>query len=180
MTWKDWIIVFLFLLNSILFLLYYLIYRRINIFFKRAKVRNFELLIKELIQNVYQNQQEIVKIDSRLKKIETLSKKNLIKLGLVRFNPFKELGGNQSFSLAILDLEDNGVVISSFYTHQGNRVYAKSVIKGKSEFSLSKEEQEALEKAIKRVRVSEKRKRGRNLNIKTQQDLNKNFNREND
>jgi len=159
MSEKDLLIVFLFLLILILFLLYYLMHRRVSIFFRKTKPRNFEFLIKELIQNSYQNQQELVKIETRLERLEKLSKKNLIKFGLVRFNPFKELGGNQSFALATLDLEDNGVVISSFFTKQGNRVYAKPIIKGKSEFSLSKEEQEALEKAMKRIRELKTRKR---------------------
>jgi len=61
------------------------------------------------------------------------------------------MGGNQSFVLAVLDLENNGFIISSFYTREGNRVYAKSISNGKPEFSLSEEENEVLQTAIKKL-----------------------------
>ncbi|PIZ89905.1 MAG: hypothetical protein COX88_01150 [Candidatus Nealsonbacteria bacterium CG_4_10_14_0_2_um_filter_35_20] len=69
------------------------------------------------------------------------------KLGIVRFNPFKEMGGDQSFSLALLDKEDNGLLITSLYTREGNRVFAKPLVKGISKYQLSEEEKEAIRKA---------------------------------
>ncbi len=93
--------------------------------------------------------------------LEKLKKENLFhikKTGIVRFNPFQEIGGNQSFSLAFLDGNDNGVVITSLYTREGNRVYGKPIKNGKSEYSLSKEEEKAIEKAkgIENVQFNEK------------------------
>jgi hypothetical protein len=70
------------------------------------------------------------------------------KVGVVRFNPFKDLGGDQSFSIALLDGENNGVVVSSLHTREGNRVYAKPVELGKAvKHPLTEEEQEAIKKA---------------------------------
>ncbi|MGB9680719.1 MAG: DUF4446 family protein, partial [Minisyncoccia bacterium] len=71
------------------------------------------------------------------------------KIGLIRFNPFADTGGNQSFALALLNNFNNGVVISSLHGREGTRIYAKPVIAGKSKYNLSTEEIKAIEKAIK-------------------------------
>ena len=58
------------------------------------------------------------------------------------------MGGDQSFSVALLDGENSGVVISALHTREGNRVYAKPVEKGKAvKYPLTEEEQEAIKKA---------------------------------
>ncbi len=85
------------------------------------------------------------------KRIKMLEKDNLScvqRVGLVRYNPVKGVGGNQSFSLAFLDKENSGFVITSLYLKQENRIYAKPIIQGKSEHSLSPEEQQVINKAI--------------------------------
>lgn len=71
-------------------------------------------------------------------------------IAVVRFNPFADTGGDQSFVLAFLDSEQTGVVITSLYARTGTRWYVKNIRKGKSiEYELSKEEQEAIRKASK-------------------------------
>jgi hypothetical protein len=70
------------------------------------------------------------------------------KFGMVRFNPFGEVGGNQSFAIALLDNYKSGVIILSLYSRDGVRIYAKPVTAGKSEYQLSKEEAEALRIAM--------------------------------
>jgi len=70
------------------------------------------------------------------------------KVGLLRFNPFKDTGGDQSFILALLDGTDTGVIISGLYSRSGTRWYAKKVRKGKAvEHELSSDEKEALRMA---------------------------------
>lgn len=67
------------------------------------------------------------------------------KVGLVRFNPFKDTGGDQSFILALVDANNTGIVVSSLHTRTGTRWYAKNIIQGKgSEYDLSDDEQKAL------------------------------------
>ena len=73
------------------------------------------------------------------------------KISIVRFNPFGDTGGDQSFSLAVLDAHDSGYVLTSIHGRQGTRVYIKPIDFGKSKYSLSDEEQHALTQAIKRV-----------------------------
>jgi Protein of unknown function (DUF4446) len=68
--------------------------------------------------------------------------------GLVRYNPFEDTGGNQSFAVALLDANGDGVVVSSLHARQNTRVYAKAIAGGRSEAALSDEEAEALRKAM--------------------------------
>ncbi len=70
------------------------------------------------------------------------------RVGLVRFNPFSDTGGSQSFTLSLLDGHDNGLVMTSLYARTGNRWYIKEVVSGKGkDLALSKEEQAAVQKA---------------------------------
>jgi hypothetical protein len=73
------------------------------------------------------------------------------KISVVRFNPFGDTGGDQSFCLAVLDAHDSGYVLSSIHGRQGTRVYVKPVDFGKSKYQLSAEEEKALVQAAKRV-----------------------------
>lgn len=73
------------------------------------------------------------------------------KISIVRFNPFGDTGGDQSFSLAVLDAHDSGYVLTSIHGRQGTRMYIKPVDFGKSKYKLSQEEKQALSQAIRRV-----------------------------
>lgn len=69
-------------------------------------------------------------------------------IGIVRFNPFADTGGSQSFSMAVLDGRQSGVVLTSLYARTGNRWYVKEVVAGKGkDVALSKEEESAILKA---------------------------------
>jgi len=93
------------------------------------------------------------RIDEVVKGAEKIEKDGLShiqKIGLVRFNPFAETGGNQSFVLAVLDGQDSGLIISSLHSRESTRIYAKPIKKGKTqEHQLSKEEAEAIKQARK-------------------------------
>ena len=73
------------------------------------------------------------------------------KISLVRFNPFGDTGGDQSFSLAVLDAHDSGYVLTSIHGRQGTRVYVKPIDFGDSKYPLSDEERQALNQAKKRT-----------------------------
>ena len=71
------------------------------------------------------------------------------RIGIVRFNPFADTGGAQSFTMSLLDGQDNGIVITSLYARTGNRWYVKEVQKGTGkDIELSREEQAAIKKAV--------------------------------
>jgi hypothetical protein len=75
-------------------------------------------------------------------------------VGLVRFSPFHDTGGDQSFTLALLDGERNGVVITALHSRSDSRLYAKPVEQGRSSYSLTPEELEAMSIALGRAAVT--------------------------
>lgn len=113
-------------------------------FFRKKEPKN----LKEVLSILQNLESKIGKISEELEKLKKESEFSIQKVGIVRFNPFSEIGGDQSFSIALLNKNNDGLVITSLYTRERNRVYAKPIIKGKSQYLLSKEEKEALEKAI--------------------------------
>lgn len=86
-------------------------------------------------------------IVSRVGAIESRLPKNISKIGLVRYNPFSDAGGDQSFALALLNDQGNGIVLSSLYGREMNRVYAKKIENGSSKYQLSDEEKQAISDA---------------------------------
>ena len=92
-----------------------------------------------------------VKFDFLKKYCDTIEKEgkfHIQKVGLLRFNPFKDTGGDQSFILSLLDGKNTGVIISGLYSRSGTRWYAKKVVAGKAvEHELSEDEKRALREA---------------------------------
>jgi len=122
--------------------------KRIDLFFKKGDKDIEKLLVKQ-IKGSDKQEEEIRKIFEEIAKLKKSSQKSFQRIGLIRFNPFKNAGGDQSFSIALLDLDNNGFVITSIYSREKNRIYAKPIGGGKSEYSLSEEEKEAIKKAQK-------------------------------
>lgn len=71
------------------------------------------------------------------------------KIGIVRYNPFDEMGGNLCFAVALLDANNNGVVMNGIHSRTGSFTYAKPIELGVSTYTLSQEEKDAVEEAIK-------------------------------
>jgi len=115
-----------------------------NFFKKKKKIENIGEVLKYL-DNLEKKTEELEK---EIKDLKEKGRFHFQKMGIVRFNPFSSTGGDQSFSVALLDENNNGVVITSIYSREGNRVYAKSIKEGTSEYALSEEEKEAIKKAI--------------------------------
>jgi len=80
--------------------------------------------------------------------LEHLSQRTIQKVAVIRYNPFADTGGDQSFAIALLDSLGNGVVVSSLHSRTDTRVFAKPVQSGRSKFQLSDEEQDAIKKAL--------------------------------
>jgi hypothetical protein len=109
------------------------------------------LLVQQVsdIKLLDQEIQELFEISNRLRE---LGLKSIHKFGVLRFNPFKEVGSNQSFSLALLDGKNNGAVISSLHTREGTRVYAKPIKNGEADgFPLTDEERDVIKEALGKI-----------------------------
>lgn len=122
--------------------------QRINIFFKGKRAEDLEEIISEILKRQRDEERAINKILEKIANLEKLTSFSIQKVGVVRFNPFQETGGNQSFSLVFLNQKDSGVSISSYHSKEGTRIYTKPIINGHSKFPLSKEEEQAIKKAI--------------------------------
>jgi hypothetical protein len=114
-----------------------------------VEVTDLKKVLESVLSKEEENSKDIKDLVKRAEYLEEDGKLHVQKVGLVRFNPFKELGGDHSFSLAILDGEDSGIVITSLHTRDRTRVYMKDIKRGKSEFEISAEEKKALVQAQK-------------------------------
>ena len=141
------IIIFLWLLIltvPLIFILFY--FRKLS---KGIDRGNLVKVLDRLITKEELNAKEIAEI---IKKVEGLGRNaiyHIQKVGMVRFNPFEEMGGDHSFSLALLDATLSGYVITGLHTRERTRVYVKRIEKGKSKSDLSNEERESIKKAEK-------------------------------
>ena len=90
---------------------------------------------------------EVERLVARTGRLETGATRAFQRVGLVRFNPFEDTGGNQSFALALLDAGGNGWVLSSLHARSGTRVYAKAIHEGRADSALSEEEAAAIKQA---------------------------------
>jgi len=129
---------------------------------KKAKslVKRSEILFsgktgKDLETVILEHSHELKALDGEIQhlfeisnKIHGLSLRGLHKFSVIRFNPFKDIGGDQSFAIALLDGKNNGLVISSLHTREGTRVYAKPILKGEGDgYSLTDEEKQVIKEA---------------------------------
>lgn len=105
-------------------------------------------LLETLLTVSKDNKKEIESLRSYCDRIEKEGHFHIQKVGLLRFNPFKDTGGDQSFILSLVDKNDTGVIISGLYSRSGLRWYAKKVKDGKGVLhDLSEEEKKALKEA---------------------------------
>ncbi len=109
---------------------------------------DLEKVLVGQIEKVKKQEKRLEKISAEIVRLDEISQKSMQKIGIVRFNPFNEVGSDQSFSIALLDAKDSGFVITSHYGKEFSRIYGKPVEKGKSKYLLSKEEKQAIEKAM--------------------------------
>ncbi len=123
--------------------------KRIKLFFKGKKTKDLEEVIAEQLKRTKNIEGEIKKLFKWSENLQKITDISIQKIGVVRYNPFKDTGGDQSFAIAFLDKGNNGLVISSLYSREDTRVYTKPVEKGISKYHLSEEEKKAIQKAMK-------------------------------
>jgi hypothetical protein len=116
---------------------------------KDEKGKGLKSVLDNILKEQKKTKNDVSDLEKQLSSYKEEGLTHVQKVGLVRFNPFKELGGDHSFSLAILNGKDSGVVITGLHTRERTRVYSKQIKSGKSEIDLSEEEKKALNKALK-------------------------------
>lgn len=105
-------------------------------------------LTNDLLQRTMRAEMKIGAMEPRLFAVEEIARVSVQKVGFLRFNPFQDTGGDNSFIIALLDAENNGFILSSLYMREGTRLYAKAVERGSVRSPLSDEEQKVLDSTI--------------------------------
>ena len=115
---------------------------------KLGKGNDINEMLQKYVKSVEEIKKENSEIEQYCKKIDEDSKQNLKKIGIVRYNAYKDTGSDLSFALAILNDNNTGIVLNGIYGRDTSNIYAKPITEGTSKYALSKEEKEALEKAM--------------------------------
>lgn len=110
--------------------------------------RSLEAVLDAHLDKVFAVARELDEVVARQAVLEAAQRRSFQRVGLVRYNPFEETGGNQSFALALLDATGDGWVLSSLHARSGTRVYAKAIKAGRADTGLSEEETTALSQAM--------------------------------
>lgn len=109
--------------------------------------KTLDQLLEKYLEKVDNTEKQMEMQNLRFIKAEEKLRKSVDRAELVRFNAFDNMGSDLSFSLALLNQEGDGVVLSSINSREESRVYAKPITSGQSTYHLSNEEKQVLDKA---------------------------------
>lgn len=139
-------VIFVWLISLSVF--FWRILQHYNKLTKGISEKSLKVVLEDLLKEADLSRKDIDYLKEYSAKIEKDGLLHIQKVGLVRFNPFKDTGGDQSFILSLVDGKDTGVVISGLYSRSGTRWYAKRIVEGKGvDHDLSEEEKKALKEA---------------------------------
>lgn len=123
--------------------------RRLRSVFGRGGEQGLDEVLDGIVQRLERSSERLDALNRVTQDLEGLLRRGTIRnVGMVRFNPFPDAGGDQSFAIALLDAEGTGIVISSLHARTDTRIFAKPVEGGRSRYPLSEEEQDAIRRAL--------------------------------
>lgn len=123
--------------------------KKIGYLFNGNNASDLEGVIYEQIKRLRQVEKDFKELHKFCQYLEKMALNSTQKIGVIRFNPFKDTGGDQSFSIALLNAHNNGFVLSNLFTREGSRIYTKPIENEKSIYPLTEEEKKAISLAIK-------------------------------
>lgn len=125
--------------------------KRVSEFMGDKNGGDFEETLKEFIARSDAIDERYLRVINDIKAIQTQIRFCIQKVGIVRYNPFEDVGGDLCYAVAILNQNDDGFVLNSVYSRDGCYTYAKPIENGKcSKYKLSAEEDEAVIRAVKK------------------------------
>ena len=153
---SDIYLVILFMLNIILLITSIVSNIRIknihknnkNFMEKLGNGKNIQEDLEKYMSRVIALEEEIRKLSVYYKQLDEQQKFCLQKVGIVRYNAYKDTGSDLSFAVCMLDEKNNGVVFNGIYSRDMSNIYAKPIENGESKYKLTPEENEAISKAI--------------------------------
>lgn len=135
---------------SVIFIRFFAAYRKLT---QGVSKKDLRSILTNLADTINTTGDQVNSVNKRVIQMEANDQLHLQKVGFVRFNPFADTGGNQSFVLCLLDGDDSGIVITSLHSRDQTRTYAKVINQGKpDEHEFSTEEQEAIKNALKKYK----------------------------
>ena len=153
---SDISLIIIFFINIILFILVIVSYARISKMNKNNKEfmqklgtgKDIGEDLNNYMERIIELEQALSETHSYCKQLENKMKDCIQKIGVVRYNAYNDAGNDLSFAVALLDEKNNGIVFNGIYSREMSNIYAKPIIDGKCEYNITKEENEALNKAI--------------------------------
>jgi hypothetical protein len=121
--------------------------QRLEFFLQGKDARSLEQSLKEQIKATRKQGKDIEELFHAAEYLQRAIQSSIRKIAFERYNPFPGVGGNQSFTLVLLDAHNAGVIVTSLHGREGTRVYAKAVRSGKALQNLSEEEDRVLRNA---------------------------------
>ncbi len=153
---SDLFLIMIFILNIILLIWSIISNIRIknihnkdkNFMEKLGDGKNIKEDLEKYMTRVSTTEEEIRKLSVYYKDLDKKTKKCLQKIGIVRYNAYKDTGSDLSFAVCLLDEKNNGVVFNGIYSRDMSNIYAKPIENGTSKYKITPEEQEAINRAI--------------------------------
>ena len=138
------ICVFVIMIGIILYDLY--LHKNYLKFMKKiGNGNNLDEMLKQYLEDVSEIKKDNSEIKAYYTKLDYDIGSSIQKVGLVRFNAFQNVGSDLSFAIALLDRDNNGIVLNGIYGSDSSNIYAKPIKNGESTYQLSDEEKEAIE-----------------------------------
>jgi len=125
------------------------IHKRVELLLRGKDAKTLEDSIHTILHELEKIHQKLKVSDEILNEHNTRLSESIKKVPTLRFNPFSDSGGNQSFASAFITEKGDGVVISSLYSREKTSVFAKPIQGFESTFELTQEEQEVLKQSQK-------------------------------
>ncbi len=121
--------------------------KRLKKFFMGTKAKSLEESFTALINKVETLEEDKKALQQEIAVLHKKARQSIRGVETLRFNPFQDAGSNQSFAIALLNEDKDGVLLSSLYSRERMSVFAKPIKKGSSEYDLTTEEKDVLKKA---------------------------------
>jgi hypothetical protein len=155
-TYLDWMIIGLLVVLVLIVILYLIAARRQRKIYMAYKQllkgtqpnTNLEALLMKNVEDIHQIEFKLREYELEVTQLRKELESKLDPAGIIRYNAFLDGGSDLSFSIALLNQKQNGVVITSLYGREDSRVYAKPILEGKSTYPLTDEEKSAISKVI--------------------------------
>ena len=116
---------------------------------KLGEGKDISEILNNYMDRVINLEEALSETNVYCKQIDKRQKDCIQKIGIVRYNAYKDTGSDLSFALALLDDKNNGIVLNGIYSREMSNIYAKPILDGKSNYTMTDEEKEAVDKAIK-------------------------------